>query len=60
MIELVKKFCNRETISYLIFGILTTIVNQVTFEICKFCSQYHHRMGFSCFLCLYHQQTLCI
>ena len=36
MIELVKKFCNRETISYLIFGILTTIVNQVTFEICKF------------------------
>lgn len=36
MVELVKKFCNRETISYLIFGILTTIVNQVTFEICKF------------------------
>ncbi len=36
MTELVKKFCNRETISYLIFGVLTTIVNQVTFEVCKF------------------------
>lgn len=31
-----NKFVNRETISYLIFGILTTIVNYVVFEICQF------------------------
>lgn len=31
-----NKFVNRETISYLIFGILTTIVNYVVFELCGF------------------------
>lgn len=36
MVRLIEKFCNRETISYLIFGVLTTIVNYFTFEICKF------------------------
>lgn len=36
MIEtLWNKFINRETISYLIFGILTTIVNYVIFEFCN-------------------------
>lgn len=36
MIEtLWNKFINRETISYLIFGILTTIVNYVVFELCS-------------------------
>lgn len=28
--ELIKKFCNREVISYLIFGVLTTLVNIIT------------------------------
>ena len=31
-----NKFVNRETISYLIFGILTTIVNYAVFEFCNF------------------------
>lgn len=31
-----NKFVNRETISYLIFGVLTTIVNYVVFELCSF------------------------
>lgn len=39
-----NKFINRETISYLIFGILTTIVNYVTFEICSFL-QIHYLIG---------------
>ena len=30
-----NKFVNRETISYLIFGILTTIVNYAVFELCN-------------------------
>ncbi len=33
-----KKLLNRETISYLIFGVLTTIVNYVTYELCKWLS----------------------
>ncbi|MBR1735793.1 MAG: GtrA family protein [Firmicutes bacterium] len=31
--EIIKKFFNRETISYLIFGVLTTIVSYVTYFI---------------------------
>lgn len=31
--ELIKKFCTREVILYLIFGVLTTIVNFVSFYI---------------------------
>ena len=30
-----KKLLNRETISYLFFGVLTTIVNYVIYELCK-------------------------
>jgi len=30
-----NKFVNKETISYLIFGVLTTVVNYVVFEICQ-------------------------
>ena len=33
--ELIKKVCNREVISYLIFGVLTTIVNIVVSYILK-------------------------
>lgn len=33
--DVVNKFLNKETISYLIFGILTTIVNFVSYELCK-------------------------
>lgn len=33
--KLMKKFLNRETISYLVFGILTTIVNYASYELCK-------------------------
>ena len=29
--NLIKKFLNKETISYLIFGVLTTIINIVVF-----------------------------
>jgi len=35
MESLIKKFLNRETISYLIFGVLTTLVNYVVYELCK-------------------------
>lgn len=31
--DLIKKFLNKETVSYLIFGILTTIINIVVFGI---------------------------
>lgn len=31
--DLIKKFLNKETISYLIFGVLTTIINIVVFGI---------------------------
>lgn len=33
--KLIKKFLNRETISYLVFGVLTTIVNYSVYELCK-------------------------
>jgi len=33
--SLIKKFLNRETISYLIFGICTTIINIVVFRIAE-------------------------
>lgn len=33
--KLMKKFLNRETVSYLVFGVLTTVVNYVVYEICK-------------------------
>lgn len=33
--NVVTKFLNKETISYLIFGILTTIVNFISYELCK-------------------------
>lgn len=35
MDRLIKKLLNRETISYLIFGVLTTIVNFSAYETCK-------------------------
>lgn len=36
--ELMKKFCTREVILYLVFGVLTTIVNWLTFYLLtKFC-----------------------
>lgn len=35
MESLIKKFLNREMISYLIFGVLTTLVNYVVYELCK-------------------------
>lgn len=33
--NLIKKFLNRETVSYLVFGVLTTIVNYASYELCK-------------------------
>ncbi len=39
-----NKFVNRETISYLIFGVLTTIVNYAVFELCNFLS-IHYLVG---------------
>ena len=33
MKELIKKFINKETIIYLVFGVLTTVVNFVVFKI---------------------------
>lgn len=33
VMDLIKKFLNKETISYLIFGVLTTIINIVVFGI---------------------------
>lgn len=34
--SIIYKFLNRETISYLIFGILTTAVNYTAYELCRF------------------------
>ena len=33
IMDLIKKFLNKETVSYLIFGVLTTIINIVVFGI---------------------------
>lgn len=33
--ELIKKFCTREVISYIIFGVLTTLVNIIISTICE-------------------------
>lgn len=33
LIELIKKFCTREVILYVVFGVLTTVVNLATFRI---------------------------
>lgn len=33
--KLIRKFLNRETISYLVFGVLTTVVNYASYELCK-------------------------
>lgn len=46
MYDLVKKFCNRETISYLFFGVLTTVVNYVIYELCKLLHIYFLIAGF--------------
>lgn len=35
MKKLLLKFCNRETISYLIFGVLTTAVNYLVYHLAK-------------------------
>ncbi len=35
MKNLIKKFLNRETVSYLVFGVLTTVVNYASYELCK-------------------------
>lgn len=35
MKKLLRKFCNRETISYLIFGVLTTAVNYLVYHLAK-------------------------
>ena len=40
--ELIKKFCNREVIFYLIFGVLTTLVNIITSYVFK---AYFHLNG---------------
>jgi len=42
--KLWNKFVTKETISYLIFGVLTTIVNYVVFEICQF-AKIHYLIG---------------
>ena len=47
-----KKFVNRETISYVIFGVLTTAVNFVVYHL--FCDC----MGCGSYFCLYHEQHL--
>jgi len=33
--KIIQKICNRETISYLIFGVLTTLVDLIIFWICN-------------------------
>lgn len=40
MKNLIQKFLNKETISYLIFGVLTTIVNIVVFDLCNIVMDY--------------------
>lgn len=40
MKNLIQKFLNKETISYLIFGVLTTIVNIVVFDVCNIIMDY--------------------
>ena len=32
-----RRFVNRETISYLFFGVVTTLVNYVIYYLCRFC-----------------------
>ncbi len=34
MFELIKKFLNKETINYLIFGVLTTLINIISYKLC--------------------------
>lgn len=40
MKNLIQKFLNKETISYLIFGVLTTVVNIVVFDACNIVMDY--------------------
>lgn len=40
MKNIMQKFLNKETISYLIFGVLTTIVNIVVFDLCEMAMDY--------------------
>lgn len=42
--KLWSKLVNKETISYLIFGVLTTIINYAVFEICRFAG-IHYLIG---------------
>ncbi len=37
MINILKKFLNRETISYIFFGVLTTVVDFVSFGLLHYC-----------------------
>ncbi len=34
MVEFIKKFLNKETINYLIFGVLTTLINIISYKLC--------------------------
>lgn len=36
MKNLIRKFCTREVVSYLFFGVLTTLVNFLVFELARF------------------------
>lgn len=40
MKELIKKVINKETISYVVFGVLTTAINIVVFNLCEYIMDY--------------------
>ena len=40
MKELIKKVINKETISYVVFGVLTTAINLVVFNLCEYIMDY--------------------
>ena len=40
MKELIKKVINKETISYVVFGVLTTVINIVVFNLCEYIMDY--------------------
>ena len=58
-----NKLCNRESITYIIFGVLTTAVDWVTYAVLWAAgADYVHslKLGGGSDLCVYYQQIYCV
>ena len=57
--SIIKKFCTKEVISYIIFGILTTLVNiTISFVLTTACKIEGNLSSTIGIICIFYQQTM--